>query len=234
MEVEVGKVGSASILQMHFIRRRLINGLICLAVFFCAASVFAKEDWEYWSEYEFNIKLSEKTTFKIAPNLQFRDDMSKFYHSEIELGIDYELCKNLVISPGYHYEYEEDEEGKNTDENRIYLDGTIKWSWLGFKFSDRNKGEYRNVSGDEFWRYRNKFKIKRPLKFFSITPFIANEIFYDTRPDEFNKNRFQLGLSKELTKVMCLEIYYILESNKKNGHWQDEKKILGTCLIMNF
>ncbi len=68
---------------------------------------------------------------------------------------------------------------------------------------------------------------------FMITPFIAEEIFYDTVPNKINQNRFSIGFSKPLSKNTELQIFYLLKSKRAGRDW-NEVNVLGTTLGISF
>ena len=62
-------------------RRKVV--LFLLMVFSLLTSFInyleANNDWKYWSNYQIEKKLNKKISFKLSPQLRFKQDMTKFY-----------------------------------------------------------------------------------------------------------------------------------------------------------
>lgn len=195
----------------------------------------AKDDWQYWNEFQFKRSIKDNLDLRLKTEQRLRDDFTDLFLINFEVGLIFKPSKHFEFGPLYKFEHEKSLSGQKTDENRVSLEGTVKW-WFGdFKFSNRHRVNYRNISGKESWRYRIKLKIAHPIEFrnFSITPFISDEVFYDTVPDKLNQNRFSIGFSKQLTDNLGLEIYYLLKSKRTGGDWA-EVDVLGATLSISF
>jgi len=208
---------------------------ICLLIIFLSlvfnTSVFAEDDWQYWSAYSFNYKISDKVDFVFNPAFRLKDEISEYQYWESRQGLLFKINKNWDVNLHYLHGESKNSANKWIDENRLELQPTYKWSWGKFKFSDRFRLEYRIVNGTEKWRYRNKIRLSKTLTIFDyeITSFVDEEIFYDEYVDQYNQNRASLGFSKKISDKISASIFYMYKSDKKGGDWQGAN-VIGTTL----
>lgn len=108
-------------------------------------------------------------------------------------------------------------------------------SWGPVQFEDRNRIEFRHINGRDDWRYRNKPKLSLELGrgWYAVEPFVADEVFYGARAEEWNRNRIFLGVGKTLHRVFDVELFYMIESNKQGRDW-DEFHVLGVTTDVKF
>jgi hypothetical protein len=86
--------------------------------------------------------------------------------------------------------------------------------------SDRNRGELRFIKGQSFsTRYRNRLRLERDFKhrWFECTPYAYDEMFYDTRYDRWNPNRYAFGLEFPVGAHVVLEPYYLRQNIRSNS-----------------
>ena len=64
--------------------------------------------------------------------------------------------------------------------------------------ADSSRGELRFIGGQPFsTRYRNKLQLERDFSFGSLvfTPYLNGQLYYDTRYEVWNRNRYSAGVS---------------------------------------
>jgi len=88
---------------------------------------------------------------------------------------------------------------------------------------DRNRGEFRFFKGQAFYtRYRNRFRLERDIKHgrFVCTPYVYDEVFYDTRYDLWTPNRYAFGVQFLAGRHMVFDPYYFRQngSHSKPPH----------------
>jgi len=124
--------------------------------------------------------------------------------------------------------------GSNTDpfkEQRFLVEQTLRKLLPGnLLLSERNREEFRFVNGDFSFRYRNRVTIERefhPFKGRVIIPYVAGEIFYDTRYSTWNRNRMAVGLQISLRegpirkmllpkRQVFMDLYYMRQNNSRS------------------
>lgn len=66
-----------------------------------------------------------------------------------------------------------------------------------------------------------------------LTPYVSDEIFYDTVPGQLNQNRISLGIEFHFHRSLGMRLYYLLRSERFGSDW-DESHILGTALMIKY
>lgn len=172
----------------------------------------------------------------LEEEMRFGDDASNYYYQHLDLGAIYSgTAKWLDLGINYRHIFEE----KNSDwkeDNEPHLNATLKWKLSDFSMNNRLRLGYRNrESAEDFWEYRNEFRVKFPLKFtrFEIQPYTADEIFFDFDKGDLYRNRLYTGISLKLTKNIKGELYYMWQSTELSAKWNDSH-VLGTKLKLSF
>ena len=109
----------------------------------------------------------------------------------------------------------------STSENRGILDVTSRFP-LGWQLtvSDRNRGEFRFIKGQGFsTRYRNRLQLERDIKHGAIacTPYVYDEIFYDSRYNQWTPNRYVLGIQFPVGQHIVLDPYYLAQNGSRTN-----------------
>lgn len=208
-----------------------------MAVLICfSGSVQARDKWGYTlSDFIIKHKLSDKLALKFNYNMATKEDKRPCYSSYYRLGLAYSPYYWLELTPAYQYGLNKQDAGDWDHENRFLFDVTLKWKAAGLKFQDRNRMEWRffDIRPDSTYRYRNEFKISKPVEFMGMkfTPYISNEIWYDLSGHSAQINWAAAGVSKKIMDNVLLSVFYRLESFKTGNDWS-ESNFIGTTIIL--
>jgi len=145
---------------------------------------------EFWPEVDIYINVKPKvrifllgTMSKSVEDGEIRNAQS--FEAQIGAHIDYIPNDHLILRVGYRYGTSVGEASSPYKEHRILTEQTLRKLLPGaLLLSDRNREDFRFVSGDFSFRYRNRVSIEREVDLFkgrTITPYVSAEIFYDTR-----------------------------------------------------
>ncbi|MGD9014740.1 MAG: DUF2490 domain-containing protein [Candidatus Omnitrophota bacterium] len=223
---------------MKIFDHRLASFTLMILVIFCCSQVFATDDGEfqYWNTESVSTKLNDDWKVKLEEEFRLGDDGGNLYYQHSDLGFTYSgLTDWLDLGFNYRQIFEK-KSGEWKEEERPHLNATVNWKWLDYSFSNRVRFEYRErEDSQDYWRYRNKFTIKLPLKItkFEIQPYIADEIFCDFNHDELNKNRLYSGFALKLLDNLKSDIFFLWQSSESNDEWSDIYT-LGTKLQLSF
>ncbi len=195
---------------------------------------FARDDWECWPTANIKKNINEKVSLKASFAGRFKDDMAKFYYGGAQLGVEFKVNKYFSVAPSYLFTKYKNS-GYFEDEYRYILDAVFSCKVKRLKVDYRSRVEYRDLSALDCWRYRSRFKAGLPVKVYeySLMPYISEEVFFNERKNEFDQNRFSLGVMVKITEVTSVDIYYILRSDKKGEDWS-ERNVLGISLNFSF
>ena len=200
-----------------------------------AGSVFAERDWEYWSRYSFESPITKEISYLIKPEWRIKDDMTDRYLFKLEQAIAFKLNKFLEIAPYYVWQ-EAKSSGKVDRSDLAYLDMTGKIPLkkiFELKIIDRLRYQYNFDKELTIWR--NSTRITKAFKLgkLEISPFIEDEIFYDTEQDKLNENWASTGISLVINKYANIGISYLLDTKRKGNDWS-YANVLVTSFSLKF
>ena len=85
--------------------------------------------------------------------------------------------------------------------------------------SDRNRGDFRFLQSESFSpRYRNRLRLERDVSIFRLncTPYVYDEIYYDTRYDRWTPNRYAAGVEIAVNQRLSVEPYYLRQHSTRS------------------
>ena len=185
--IEKGVTGQEhTIVPSKFFPRFLLVSAFFLRCLPCEA----RDDWQLWLEQKWSVKLATSLKLVGKTEERFQSDMSDFYSQIASVGFSWKALSWLKLEPAYYYQWTE-RAGRDTNENRVYLNVTPGKAWGRFHIEDRNRIEFRHINGVDDWRYRNKPKLGVELgrDWYEIQPYVADEVFYGARAGEWTRNR---------------------------------------------
>jgi hypothetical protein len=157
----------------------------------------SSQDWQ--GDFAFYIATALKPVFR----QELRDEPDVFRN------------KYLVFRAGYRYQTSLTN-ATSASENRGILELTpryiLPWQLV---ISDRNRGEFRFIQGRPFsTRYRNRLRLERDVHYrgLNCTPYVYDEIFYDTRYNQLTPNLYALGAEFPVRLHVVLEPYYLRQN----------------------
>lgn len=210
--------------------------IILLAILFATVTChYSQEpdegDIQFWNETKIYFKPITKKDGEgkkqkyISPflmgTIRIGQDVRHFVSERIGVGFDVQLNKYFKLTPSYYYIAEQPTKNKKSIEHRLRIEITGEKKWEKFSISNRNRVEHRLRHGrDDSTRYRNKTKLAYQIKNKDgneiITPFVADEPYYDFSKEEWSRNEFSVGFGKKFTKKTSADFFYMLQNNTGN------------------
>lgn len=199
-----------------------------LSVSVAAQNTTIDSDFQIWNETTlvFPVKVAEdkdgkdvdKLSILVQGNLRLGQNRLFPVDGRIGAGLDIRVNKYLQLTPSYVYRRATPQRNSKEYEHRLRFDATLSKSWKHFGIKDRNRIEYRiRHSRADSVRYRNRFTFSFPIKKDGkevITPFIAEEIFYDFTAKEFTQNEVSIGFSRKFNSNTSADIFYLRRDAK--------------------
>jgi len=191
---------------------------------------------EFWPEIDVYIKVKPKvriyligTISKSVEDGEIRN--AQGFEAQTGVHIDYIPNDHLIFRTGYRYGTSVGDSDDSFTEHRLLTEQTLRKMLPGeLLLSDRNREDFRFVDGDFSFRYRNRVTIEREVHLFkgrTITPYVSGEIFYDTRYNAWNRNRFTVGFQQSLRRgplrrmllperQIILDFYYMRQNDSRS------------------
>jgi hypothetical protein len=191
---------------------------------------------EFWPEIDVYITVKPKVRLYLAGTVSKSVEDGELrnaqgYESQIGVHVDYIPNKHLILRTGYRYGTSVGANSDSFKEHRIVTEQTLRQLLPGdLLLSDRNREDFRFVNGDFSFRYRNRVTLEREvhvLRGRSITPYVSGEIFYDTRYDIWNRNRWAVGVQQSIRRgplrkmllpkrQVILDLFYMRQNDSRS------------------
>jgi hypothetical protein len=194
----------------------LISGLFLLVLLSDTRTIRAQEPTtrdEVWPSVEVYINVKPKVRLYLLGTVSKAiEDGELFnaqrYEAQIGAHVDYIPNDHLILRAGYRYGRAVGDSDDGFREHRLLADQILRKLLPGdLLVTDRNREEFRFITGDFSFRYRNRVQIEREfqldlplLRRRTITPYVSGEISYDTRFGIWNRNRYAVGVVQSLRR----------------------------------
>lgn len=174
------------------------------------------EDIQSWNEVQITVPLSKRFDFITSLTARFDKNITRLNNARYMIGYVWKPNKAISVSPFYQYIQGRNSAGRFRIEHRLHLRGVYKFPIKSFGLSHRSQLEYRMRASGNTWRYRPSLTFEKgiPEKIVSKSKFfVTEEPFYDSATSKFSRNRFSVGINKELSKRLALEVYYLRQND---------------------
>jgi len=203
--------------------KKNILRILTITLILSFVNIFASEDSQTWNSIALSGNITKNLKLKIGEEYRHGDNMTTLYYQHTDFGFSYKVLPWLSTGVNYRNIYEVKHNWMHEKRPQFNLAFTYKIA--NVKLKDRSRLEYRIRSKkDSVFRYRNAFTISYKIKFtaFSLSPYLADEIFYDIDENELNRNRIYAGFSISLYKHFSIRLSYVRQADKKNNIWYNK------------
>ena len=215
-----------------------------LSMSWCGAShiAWARDDFQSWNSLELVKQLDAQWEIFLLPEIRIRDDASQLFYHEYRQGVRWKPSQHLQVGLNYLF-VRNASSGTPREEHTGELDVTPKTTAGPFQLSLRGRVALRSVqgsAGEEEWQFRVMPKIAMPTRLIghALTPYVADDLFYDGTRKAWNQNRVFLGVSVPVGQkhgvAVSVDVYYMLQSQLGKRHDWNSNHILGTKLSVRF
>lgn len=188
-----------------------------------------------WLSGVVEIPLSEQLKALLIDDSRYNE--GGLYYQGSEMTLLQRMSRKADLEAGYKNVYKINS-GQWKNENDYYA-GVILIGKLGsLDLSDRNRFEICTFAYDSptYLRYRNKLALAIPGK---ISPYLADEIFYNLGGDHpgLNRNRIFLGVKGDLGRSVNLDLYVMRQTDAKfldEGETKERFNAIGGTLTIRF
>ncbi len=174
------------------------------------------EDTQSWNELQVSIPLAERVDLLLLSTARVGRNIRSLVEGRIGAGLNFHLTRAMSFSPTYQHIETRDSAGRFRTEHRVSLRGTFKFPTKGFGLSHRSIIELRYRAAGNSWRYRPSVTFEKELPRHLLGQaklFLTEEPFYVSTTKRFARNRFSVGVSKQINKHLTLDVYYLRQSD---------------------
>lgn len=173
----------------------------------CKASA---DEYEQWFAAGAAFPLAERVDARLVTEIKYRTGEPGSYLENIEAAAVMRPAPWLELGPSYLYERMEDGRGAATFENRYSFEITAKAAVEPARFALRQMASHRDVSGAASWRYRVRMRAALPpWGAPRLSPFVSEELFYESARGIFNQSRLMAGVDAAPWKWLEVRLYWL-------------------------
>ena len=203
--------------------KRVLPALALIGL--CAAYANAQvitddEDVQSWNDVQITVPINKAFDFYAALTMRFGKNVSRLNDGRIAVGFVWKPTKQLSIMPFFWSIKARNARSRFRPENRLSLRASYRFPLKSFGLVHRSTYEYRMRAPVNTWRYRGALTFEKDLPK-SFIPrakfFVGDEVFYDSALKKFSRDRFNIGISKTLTKNLGVDVYYMRQQDG-NAH----------------
>ncbi len=203
----------------------------------------AGDDFQTWYTLEIRKSIHPEWELFFMPEARVRDDSSELFYHEYRQGVRFSPSKHLTLGLQYLFVRSENAAGKHRDEQTGELDVTPKTTLGPLQLSLRWRLALRTIegsAGEQEFQMRFMPKLAYPTRLGNrkLTPYVADDLFYDYTRDAFNQNRLFVGISLPLKEFRgarsSLDLYYMLQHQLGTRRDWSSNEVLGTKLTIQF
>jgi hypothetical protein len=173
-----------------------------------------QDDIQSWNDLQLTLPMSKEFDFWTSLTMRFGKNITRLNDGRFGIGFVYKPHKAWAIQPFYLSINMRNSRGRFRLENRLNLRVAYRFPLKNFGLSHRSLFEYRIRNTGDSWRYRPSLTIEKDLpKKINGKVFLTEEIFYDSALDRFSRNRVTVGVTKNLSKKLALDIYFMRQND---------------------
>ena len=176
------------------------------------------DDNQVWHETQVFIALDEKKRTDLVLLQYARFGWNEGFRRDLRsgAGVRYNINKYWSVQPTYVYQYAEQSDGRKSYSHRLFVDNSVRIPFSKFSLPNRVRVE-RLVrhSRPDAWNFRFRPGIDVPVTIGGekMTLFANTEVFYDTGPKAWTRNRVMAGVSKKFNDVFTCDFFYLHQND---------------------
>jgi hypothetical protein len=197
-------------------------------------------DFQLWNDTQFIIPLNKKKDVNAVIWVfgRFGNDVKTTTDARIGGLITKKINKYVTVGGGYLYRYANPTFTRRRYESRYLGIATFtvpfakKWALVNrniYQYEARNSRPNATVLRTRLWLKREVTIGKKKFE-----PFVAFELFYDTRLKKMARYRTQVGFSHKFNPKFSADFYYVRQDETGNRTRPGTLNGIGTSFRVNF
>ena len=190
--------------------------LLALLCASAAAQSSDDEDLQLWNDLQVTVPVHKKLDLVLHAEFHSANNISRFNEGRGGAGVVWKFAKNVSFNPSYAYIESRNTAGQFRTEHRVRLRGSYRFPIEKIGLTHRSSFELRFRSSGYSWRYRPSITVEKSLPNRLISDakiFLTEEPFYVSTTGGFTRNRISIGIAKQISPRLGLEVYYMRQND---------------------
>lgn len=173
-----------------------------------------QDDIQSWNDVQLTVPMTKQFDFWTSVTMRFGKNITRLNDGRYAIGFIYKPDKSWTVQPFYWYINARNSRGQFRNENRLNLRIGYRFPIKSLGLSHRSTFEYRIRNTGNSWRYRPSLTFEKDLpKKFNGKFYLTEEVFYDSALDKFSRNRFTVGVTKNISKKLSVDLYFMRQND---------------------
>lgn len=186
---------------------------------------------ESWNDVEITIPVSKRFEINTLTTVRFDKKITRDDSYRFSVGVTAKPNNSLSVTPFITFISGRGSNGKFRYEYRSAIALRYRLPVRSVDLMHRSQIEHRSRPGKNSWRYRPSIRLEKQIpeslaKGTSV--FLVEEPFYDSGSGRFSRNRLSIGIGKDLSERLKLEVYYLFQGDDHSA--PGSVHVLGTGL----
>ncbi len=183
-------------------------------------------DWQIWFGGSASGKIVESLKLDVEETAYYSDDAREVTEHYFQPRLIWSASPWLDLAGGCRFIFKRTATGW-AGEDRPLGEATLKTDLEGWKLKNRLQIAYRSRSvGNDLWLLRNKGTVTLPWKLtdWGISPYVADEIFFEQEQSGLYRNRVYAGFTVGEffgLKTLGGDFYFMWDATEKDEGWVD-------------
>jgi hypothetical protein len=191
----------------------------------CATVRGEAGDNQAWMQVWVSGDITDTVGIKLTRENRYRDtDDDKYYYGYTDIALPVKLNKSWTLTPAVRLittlrggEWREDLMPHISLNNKTTLGPVTLKNRMRLVKMDKEATDADPVQ----YRHRLDLMPAKSWTDWKLTPYVAEEVFYDFDEYQVNKCRTYVGLTFAPVKKVSMDLYVMREDTKKNEEWSD-------------
>lgn len=202
--------------------------IACIAGLLIAGGAMARGeagDNQAWMQIWVSGQLTDTVGIKLTRENRYRDtDEDKYFYGYTDIALPVKLNKNWSLTPAVRLittlrggEWRDDLMPHISLNNKTTLGSVTMKNRMRLVKMDKEATDADPIQ----YRHRIDLMPAKSWTDWKLTPYVAEEVFYDFDEYQVNKFRTYAGMTFVPVKKVSMDLYVMREDTKKLGDWND-------------
>ena len=176
---------------------------------------------EVWPEVDVWVKLGPKLTL-FFPLSVTRSRDTEYTEGLVGARVDYRFSRHVSARVGYGYLWSLSDAEPPYREHRPVAEVSLRaYPGASSMLADRTRFDMRFIDGVYSYRLRNRLRVEHTYsaeqwaKGRALTPYVMEELGYDSRYHTINRSRFTFGVELTFTPTVMMDVNIVRQNDSR-------------------